>query len=84
MAVALIPRGSSPDQSGTDLAECASAAGDFLLPQGAFPQAFTPFGGLGLSPGAWGAPNKRNADGAVGIFGKCRAHVGYGPALEPT
>ena len=31
-------------------------------------QAFTHFGGLGSSPGAWGAPNKGNADGAVGIF----------------
>ena len=25
-----------------------------------------------------------NADGALGIFGKCRARVGYGPVLEPT
>ena len=25
--------------------------------------------GLGSWPGAWGAPNKGNADGAVGIFG---------------
>ena len=25
-----------------------------------------------------------NADGAVGIFGKCRARVGYGPAPGPT
>ena len=32
-------------------------------------QAFTPFGELGLFPGAWGAPNKGNADGAEGIFG---------------
>ncbi len=37
-----------------------------------------------LSPGAWGAPNQGNADGAVGIFGKCRARVGYGPAPGPT
>ena len=30
-------------------------------------QAFTPFG-RGSSPGSWGASNKGNADGAVGIF----------------
>ena len=29
-------------------------------------------------------PNKGNADGEVGIFGKCRARVGYGPAPGPT
>ena len=58
---------------------------NFLRPQGAFPQAFTPFrGGLGSLPGAWGAPNKGNADGAEGIFGKLRARVGYGPAPGPT
>ena len=28
--------------------------------------------------------NKENADGAVGIFGKCRARVGFGPAPGPT
>ena len=66
---------------GTDLAECVSIAGDFLRPQGAFPQAFTPFG-LGSSPGAWGAPSKGNANGAVGILGKCRARVGYGPVTR--
>ena len=43
-----------------------------------------PSGRLGKSPGARGAPNKRNADGAVGIFGKCRARVGYGPAPGRT
>ena len=32
------------------------------------PQAFNPFGG-GLLPGAWGAPNKGNANWAVGILG---------------
>ena len=40
MAVALIPRASSSDQSGTDPAECVSAAGDFLRHQGAFPPGF--------------------------------------------
>ena len=40
--------------------------------------------GLGLFPCAWGTPNKRNAEGVVGIFGKCRARVGSGPALGPT
>ena len=70
---------------GTDLAECVSVPGDFLRPQGAFPQAFTPFrGGLGSLPGAWGASNKGNADGAEGIFGKLRVRVGYGPAPGPT
>ena len=29
-------------------------------------------------------PNKGNADGAVGIFRKCQARVGYGPAPGPT
>ena len=52
---------------GTDLAECVSVHGDFLRHQRAFPQDLTPFGGL--SPGVWGAPDKGNADGAVGIFG---------------
>ena len=48
-------------------------------------QAFTPFrGGLGSLPGAWGAPNKGNAEGAFGIFGKLRARVGYRPAPGPT
>ena len=37
--------------------------------RGPSPQIYTPSGGLGSSPGAWGAPNKGNADGAVGIFG---------------
>ena len=31
--------------------------GEFLRPQGAIPQAYTPFGG-GLLPGAWGAPKR--------------------------
>ena len=53
--------------------------------RGPSPQAFTPFrGGLGSSPGAWGAPNKGNAEGAEGIFDKLRARVGYGPAPGPT
>ena len=51
--------------------------------RGPSPQAITPFG-WGWSPGAWGATNKGNADGAVGILGKCRACVGYGPAPGPT
>ena len=48
------------------------------------PRLLPPSGGLGLSPGAWGAPNKGNADGAQGIFGNCRMRVGYGPAPGPT
>ena len=44
-------------------------------------QAFTPFrGGLGWSPSAWGAPNKGNADRAVGIFGN--AGRVWDPALR--
>ena len=58
---------------GADLAGCVSVAGFFLRPQGAFPQAITPFRRLGWSPG-----------GAVGIFGKCRVRVGYGPAPGST
>ena len=56
---------------GADVAGCVLVAGFFprLLP-----------------PSGWGdrpAP-EGNADGAVGIFGKCRAGVGYGPAPGPT
>ena len=36
------------------------------------------------TPRSQPSPNKGNADGAVGIFGKCRARVGYGPAPGPT
>ena len=66
---------------GTDLAECVSVPGDFLRPQGPSPLPFTPFEGLGSSPGARGAPNKGNADGAVSIFG----HAGcvWATALRP-
>ena len=53
--------------------------------RGPSPQAFTPFrGGLCSLPGAWGAFNKGNTDGAEGIFGKLRARVGYGPAPGST
>ena len=48
------------------------------------PRLLPPSGGLGLSPGAWGAPNKGNADGAEGILGNCRMRVDYGPAPGPT
>ena len=48
------------------------------------PRLLPPSGGLGSLPGAWGAPNKGNADGAEGIFDKLRARVGYGPAPGPT
>ena len=83
MAVALIPRVPSPDQTRIWLSvfrrlEFPSASGG--LP----PRLLLPSGRLGLSPGAWGASNKGNADEAVDIFGKCRARVGYGPALAPT
>ena len=39
-------------------------------------------GGDRLVPEA--PPNKGNADGAVGIFGKCPAHVSHGLAPGPT
>ena len=62
------------------LAECFSAAGDFLRPQGAIPSGCYPFRG-GLLPGARGALNKGNADEALVIFG----HAGrvWAPALRP-
>ena len=52
--------------------------------RGPSPRLLLPSGRLGSSPGAWGATNKGNADGAVGIFEKCRARVGYGPVPGPT
>ena len=52
--------------------------------RGPSPQTFTPFGKVGFIARRLRPPNKGNADGAVGIFGKCRAHVGYGPAPRPT
>ena len=67
---------------GTDQAECVSVPG-FLWPQGTFHPGFYPLRGEVL-PGAWGAPNKGNADEAVGFFWKCRTRVGSGPAHRPT
>ena len=52
----------------TNLAKCVSVPGYFFRPQGAFPPGVYPLR-EGLLLGAWGDPNKRNADGAVGIFG---------------
>ena len=51
---------------GTDQAGCVSAAGDFLRAQGGRPRRLLPL--VGVGPIACGNPNKRNADGAVGIF----------------
>ena len=67
---------------GADLAECVLATGDFLRPQGPIPLGYCLL--RGVLPGAKGAYNKGNADGAVGILGKCRVRVGSGPALGPT
>ena len=53
----------------------------FLRPQGAIPRAFTTLRGLGLLPGAWGTPNKENANGAKGIFGN--AGCVWAAALRP-
>ena len=61
------------------MVECVLVPGDFLRPQGAFPQGFYPF--QGGSPGVWGAPNKVNADGAIGIFGN--AGRVWAPPLYP-
>ena len=84
VAVALIPR--VPVQ--ISLALIWSSVFRHLEPsfglRGPSPRLLLPSGRLGLSPGAWGTPNKGNADGAVGIFGKCRARVGYGPAPGST
>ena len=53
--------------------------GDFLRPQGAIPQAFTPFGGGGycLAPEA---PQKGECRRGRRYFGPCRTRVGFGPA----
>ena len=49
---------------------CLGAWGVFPTASGGLPpRLLLPSGRFGLSPGAWGAPNKGNADGAVGIFG---------------
>ena len=49
---------------------------------GASPQAFTPLWGVGLLPGAWGAPIKGNPDGAERIFGN--AGRVWAAALRPV
>ena len=54
------------------------------LASGAVSPLFLPPWGVGLLPGAWGASFKRNADGARGIFRKCRASVGCSSAPGPT
>ena len=69
---ALLPAGRAG--CGTDLAECVSAAGDFLWPQGGRSPRLLPTSGGVI---AWGTPNKENADGAEGIFG----HAGCVSAL---
>ena len=47
-------------------------------------EAFTPYRGLGLLPGAWGAPNKWNADGAEGIFRNARLGIFCNARRGPT
>ena len=52
---------------------CLGAWGVFPTASGGLPpRLLLPSGRFGLSPGAWGAPNKGNADGAVGIFWNSR------------
>ena len=52
------------------MGECVSVPGDFPTASGGLPpRLLLPSERFGLLPGAWGAPNKGNADGAVGIFG---------------
>ncbi len=56
-----------------------------LRSQGAFPPGFYLLReGWVYRPAPEAPPKKGNADGAEGIFGTCRMHVGYGPAPEPT
>ena len=62
---------------GTDLAKCVSVHEDFLQ-QNSLPTRLLPPSGGGLI-----APNKENADGAVGIFWECQARVGSRPCTEP-
>ena len=58
--------------------------GDFLRTQGAIPrQAYTPFGGLGLLPGAWRAP-KRGMPTGPKVFLALPDACGFGPATGPT
>ena len=47
------------------------------------PPGFQPLRWRVLS-GSWGVPNKGNADGAIGIFRKCKARAGSGPAPGHT
>ena len=49
----------------------------FPSASGGHPPRLYPIRGLGLVPGAWGTPNKGNADGAVGIFWQCRARLDF-------
>ena len=68
---------------GTDLAGCASALEISSSLRGPSPQAFTPFRGLGLLLGTWGAPNKGNADGAKGIFSNAGCVLAMALRLDP-
>ena len=63
-------------------AGCASSQEIPLASEGR-PQAFTPLG-VGLLPGACGAPFKGNADWARGIFRKCQTRVGCDPEPGPS
>ena len=54
--------------------------GDFLQPQGAIPQAYTPFGGGGYCL----APQKGECRRGRSYFWPCRTRVGFGPATGPT
>ena len=53
--------------------------GNFLRPQGAIPQAYTPFGGVYCL-----APQKRECRRGRRYFWPCRTRVGFGPATGPT
>ena len=69
---------------GTRFGKSVLGSWGFPTASGAFPQAITPFGEVGLITRRLRYPNKGNADGALDIFGKYRARVGYGPAPRPT
>ena len=59
----------------------SAGTGDFLRPQGAIPQAFTPFGGYCLAPEV---PQKGECRRGRRYFWPGRTRVGSGPATGPT
>ena len=58
--------------------------GEFLRPQGATPQAYTPFGGVWVYCLAPEAPQKGECRRGRRYFRPCWTCVGFGPATGPT